>query len=247
MDFIKTDDLFLLKKELKRKVFHALILLFPFAYIKMSKETMMIVVSIVTFITIYLDVMRNFNSTVKKYINNILAPVMRDSEAKNFQISGTSYMALGLFVSGLFFSKEEAIASWIIVAVADSLSSIAGRFRDFRAQERLDKLELDIQTKESSSSFELDSKMFNKLLSKENIIIRHKTTAGSVTFFIISYVLTIVINNYFHLFNGFTNILLACIITTLVEYFSFVKIGKYFRFDDNFTIPVTYAFLASIL
>jgi dolichol kinase len=52
---------------------------------------------------------------------------MRESEESGtFRLSGTTYMMGGFFLSALFFSKELAITSWLILIISDPLAALVG-------------------------------------------------------------------------------------------------------------------------
>jgi dolichol kinase len=52
---------------------------------------------------------------------------MRDDEKSGlFKLSSASYMALGFFLSALFFSKGLAITSWFILAISDCIAALVG-------------------------------------------------------------------------------------------------------------------------
>ncbi|MBY0533706.1 MAG: SEC59/DGK1/VTE5 family protein [Rickettsiaceae bacterium] len=113
--------------EIQRKVFHLCSLIFPIAYLFTSKIIMAIIITVVTGITLYLDISRHYNPKIKELIKNIFGKFLReDEESGQFVLSGASYMALGLLTSCLLFSKGLAITSWLVLIVADCFAAIIG-------------------------------------------------------------------------------------------------------------------------
>ncbi len=119
--------------ELKRKAFHLCALIFPIIYIFLQKKYMVAILAIITLITIYLDIYRHSNLKIKEVIQKFFGFLLRDKEQKTAtdlnldSLSGSSYMALGFFITALLFAKGLTIASWLILIICDSAAAIIGK------------------------------------------------------------------------------------------------------------------------
>lgn len=113
--------------EIQRKIFHLCSIIFPVIYIFTPKITMSITLAVIAGITLYLDISRHSNKKIKEVTDKFLGKFLRFEEKSGYSsLSGASYMALGLLVSCLFFSKGLAITSWFILIVADCIAAIIG-------------------------------------------------------------------------------------------------------------------------
>lgn len=113
--------------EIQRKAFHLCSLLFPVIYIFTPKIIMGVALTIITGFTVYLDVSRHYNSKIKGLIDKIFGKILRlEEESGYFSLSGASYMAFGLLISCLIFSKGLAIASWFVLIFSDCFAAIVG-------------------------------------------------------------------------------------------------------------------------
>ena len=113
--------------EIQRKIFHLCSLIFPVVYIFTSKITMGIALTIITGLTLYLDISRHYNAKIKGLVDNFLGKFQRiEEKSGEFSLSGSSYMAFGFLVTCLFFSKGLAITAWLVLIVADCFAAIVG-------------------------------------------------------------------------------------------------------------------------
>ncbi len=113
--------------EIQRKIFHLYSLVFPIAYIFLDKMTMCIALTIITGITLYLDISRHYNPKIKVLVANFFGKFLREEENNGqFVLSGSSYMALGFLLSCLLFNKGLVINSWLILIISDCFAAIVG-------------------------------------------------------------------------------------------------------------------------
>ncbi len=102
-------------------------MVFPAIYIVIPKITMCIILSVITALTVYLDIYRNYNKRIKGVIDKIFGKFLRfEEESGKGTFSGSSYMALGLLISCLLFSKGLAITSWLILIISDCFAALIG-------------------------------------------------------------------------------------------------------------------------
>lgn len=113
--------------ELKRKIFHSASLIFPISYHFIHPQNMVIILLSVTIFTITIDIFRHYNKKIQEVVNKILGIFMRPNEISgSYNLSGSSFMALGFLMSCLFFEKSIAITSWYILIISDSLAALIG-------------------------------------------------------------------------------------------------------------------------
>ena len=113
--------------EKKRKIFHVSGLIFPFIYLFISKFQLLLALFFILAITIVFDTSRHYNPKIKFLVDRFFANIMREAEQSGtFKLSGVSYMLAGLFFSALFFSKELAITSWLILIISDPIATLVG-------------------------------------------------------------------------------------------------------------------------
>ncbi|WP_158706829.1 diacylglycerol/polyprenol kinase family protein [Candidatus Phycorickettsia trachydisci] len=75
-----------------------------------------------------IDISRNYIPEIQGAIDKIFASIMKPHEKSGLKnLSGSSYMFLGFLLTAIFFSKEKAITSWLILIISDSLASIIGK------------------------------------------------------------------------------------------------------------------------
>ncbi|MFK7968673.1 MAG: hypothetical protein AB8B68_05990 [Rickettsiaceae bacterium] len=113
--------------EVQRKTFHLYGLIFPLAYSFSSKMTASICLLIITGVTLYIDISRHRNQKIKEVVDKFFYKYLRNKEKNNsLSLSGASYMALGLLISCIFFSKGLAITSWFILIISDCVAALIG-------------------------------------------------------------------------------------------------------------------------
>jgi dolichol kinase len=116
-----------LEFEIRRKIFHLCGLIFPLSYFFLSKITMSIGLTIITGITLYLDVSRHYNDKVKEMVDKILKNYQRKEEQSGeFTLSGSSYMMFGFLITCLFFPKGLVITAWLVLIISDCFAAILG-------------------------------------------------------------------------------------------------------------------------
>lgn len=113
--------------EFKRKIFHLYGLIFPLVYVFIPKVSMSILLLILTGFTIYADRFRHHNQKIKELMDKFFNKLLRNKEKTgSYKLSGASYMALGLLISCLFFSKGLVITSWLVLIISDCMAALIG-------------------------------------------------------------------------------------------------------------------------
>ncbi len=106
----------LINFEIRRKLFHLCSLIFPLTYVFVTKMYMATALTIITGITLYLDISRHYNNKIKDLIAKFFGTLMREEEASGF----------GFLLSCLLFSKGLVLVSWLILIVGDCFAAIMG-------------------------------------------------------------------------------------------------------------------------
>jgi dolichol kinase len=115
------------KFEIQRKTFHLYSLIIPLFYLFSSKLIITTLLFLLTACILYVDIARNYNLYIKKFTDRFLRKFMRPEEQSGlFRLSGSSFMAIGFFLTALLFSKGLAISSWLILIIADCLAALVG-------------------------------------------------------------------------------------------------------------------------
>lgn len=113
--------------EIKRKTFHLYSLIIPLLYMFLSKLVITALLFVLMIVVLVLDITRHYDSRIKNYIDRFFAKLMRPEEfSGSFRLSGSSFMAIGFFLTALLFSKGLAISSWFILILSDSLAAVVG-------------------------------------------------------------------------------------------------------------------------
>lgn len=113
--------------EIQRKTFHLLSLVIPLLYLFLSKMTITVLLALLMIGVLIIDITRHYDLRVRSYTDKFFGKLMRPEESSgSFRLSGSSFMAVGFFVTALFFSKGLAISSWLILIISDSLAAVVG-------------------------------------------------------------------------------------------------------------------------
>ena len=118
----------LFKAEIRRKLFHALGIIFPILYYLTSKVIILQILVPLTIFILLIDYFRNYNKNLQALILFFFSPVMRKDEKENKSLlSGASYFFLGLSITAALFPYATVITSWLVLIFADSFAALMGR------------------------------------------------------------------------------------------------------------------------
>jgi dolichol kinase len=85
------------------------------------------ILAVIASMTIYLDISRHYNKKIKEAIEKFLGKFLRLEESSDYlSLTGSSYMALGLLVSSVFFPQGLAITSWFVLIISDCFAALIG-------------------------------------------------------------------------------------------------------------------------
>jgi len=114
--------------ELKRKAIHIFSTIIPILYIFTSKEFIVIFVGIGTVFMFAIDFLKSGNNIINKIYKRYLFDILREDEKQfdKVKITGGTYYASGIFLALIFFSKEVAILSILVMIWCDTFAAIIG-------------------------------------------------------------------------------------------------------------------------
>lgn len=115
-------------KELKRKAIHIFSTVIPILYLITSKEFIVIFVGIGTVFMILIDFLKSGNNIINRIYKKYLFDILRNDEKQfdKIKITGGTYYALGILLSLIFFTKEIAILSILVMIWCDTFAAIIG-------------------------------------------------------------------------------------------------------------------------
>jgi len=108
-----------------RKLYRCAGLIFPILYIFYSKNLVLGILSILTFMVIIIEILRfNFPSMTKKYFKYFGAIAKKKEKDR---ISGTTYVLVAILLIILFFEQSIAIAAIFFLILGDAAASLFGQ------------------------------------------------------------------------------------------------------------------------
>jgi len=120
----RTENIMGIKREIKRKIFHLISMMFPLGYFVIEREILLIFIATLFVISLGMELGRIFNPRIGQYINPIFKSIMRGAEEK--KISGATYLLAGAGITIYFFDKDVAIIALLLVSVSDTAAAIIG-------------------------------------------------------------------------------------------------------------------------
>ncbi len=120
----RTENIMGIKREIKRKIFHLVSMMFPLGYFVIERENMLIFIATLFVISLGMELGIIFIPSIGQYINPIFKSIMRGAEEK--KISGATYLLAGAGITIYFFDKDVAIIALLLVSVSDTAAAIVG-------------------------------------------------------------------------------------------------------------------------
>lgn len=113
------------KAELYRKTIHLFSLTIPISYVFLTREELLIWLSIAAFIIASIDFIRFFSAAANKLFMRLFGVILRVHERKN--ISGASYLMISSLAVVVLFDKTIAVPSILFAGLCDTVAAIVGR------------------------------------------------------------------------------------------------------------------------
>jgi dolichol kinase len=114
-----------LKSEFIRKSIHILALIVPLSYHFLDRKIVLGIIGLGVFVAICVEVLRFHSHVFRELFNGLLGKLLRDHETT--QLTGSTYLLIGCFLTVLFFIKWIALVSLLFLIVSDALAAIVGR------------------------------------------------------------------------------------------------------------------------
>lgn len=118
-----------IKIELYRKLIHIFSTIIPVIYYFNSKEFILSLVGVGTVMMIALDILKAYTVSFEKLYKMFFHVILREDEKdyKRNLFTGGTYYAIGIFLALLFFPKEVAILSILIMIWCDTVAALVGK------------------------------------------------------------------------------------------------------------------------
>lgn len=117
------------RDEVVRKLIHLCSLSIPIIYYFISKNTAVIILSIITFAAIIVDLARYFFPAAAKIFYKIFGFLLRkhevDVQKKN--LNGATYVFISALICVIIFPKILFITAFSILIISDSMAALIGR------------------------------------------------------------------------------------------------------------------------
>ncbi len=117
--------IFTFKQEIYRKLFHLSASIFPYIYYYLSKVEMLFIIAFSLAFVFLIDLGRFYNPMIRNIVNNFMGGIIRPYE--QHKIGGVTFLLSGFLISALFFEKNLAIISWMVLIISDMLAAIIGK------------------------------------------------------------------------------------------------------------------------
>ncbi len=114
------------KVEIRRKIVHLCTLSIPIGYVLTSKKTALLVLSLLFAGFLVTDLLRRYHPWFKSFFGKyVIGKVLRERERTTFM--GSTYFLFSSLLTILFFPRSIAIASILILILADTAAALVGK------------------------------------------------------------------------------------------------------------------------
>lgn len=113
--------------EIWRKLFHLVSLSIPVIYTFVSREFALIVLSIITILAIFIDLMIKRDNIVKVVIYKIFGKLFRKYERQNFVFNGATWVLISATLNVILFPKLATITSFYVLVISDASAALFGK------------------------------------------------------------------------------------------------------------------------
>jgi dolichol kinase len=121
------NDLLDNREEFVRKLIHIGCSVIPLSYLYyFSREQIIYISGFISFGFVLAEIMRNYSVRIQKWFIFVFKPLLREDE-KEKKITGATFLFVSLTIIFIFFDKSTAIASALILTIADSFAAITGK------------------------------------------------------------------------------------------------------------------------
>jgi dolichol kinase len=111
--------------EFKRKAIHLFALCIPIGYFLLPKFPSLLILAPCALGAIGIDIIRLKKLPLHGFLNQLLGPILREHESKDF--AGSSYILSASFLAILLFDKRVALAAISFIILGDIAAALIGR------------------------------------------------------------------------------------------------------------------------
>ncbi|MHB1687714.1 MAG: diacylglycerol/polyprenol kinase family protein [Ignavibacteriaceae bacterium] len=117
------------RDEVVRKLIHLCSLSIPILYYFIPRTDAIIILSIFTFVAIFLDLSRYFYPNFGKFFYKIFGFLLRRHEVdhKKKNLNGATYVFISALICAIIFPKVFFVTAFSILIVSDSMAALIGR------------------------------------------------------------------------------------------------------------------------
>lgn len=115
--------------ELKRKSIHLSSVVIPLTYYFTDRKIMLNALALIFIVMVLIDIFRYRNGFVKKFYNRFFKNILRVHESVENKIffTGGTYIVLAFLLCVLFFERNIAILSMLIIIFCDTAAALVGK------------------------------------------------------------------------------------------------------------------------
>lgn len=114
-------------REVSRKLFHLILLVFPFMLYKLGRWEALMFIAPATLLVLAVDYYRHKNDKLKFYFEKCFKTLLRDHEITGEHFCGATWALLAATLVFLVSSTEIAVTAFVILAISDTCAAIIGK------------------------------------------------------------------------------------------------------------------------
>ncbi|HSP87468.1 MAG TPA: hypothetical protein VLN45_05005 [Ignavibacteriaceae bacterium] len=117
------------RDELVRKLIHLCSLSIPIVYYFISRETAILILSILTFVALFVDLSRFFFPSFGKVFYKFFGFLLRKHEVNHSKknLNGATYVLMSALICVIILPKVLFITAFSVLIISDSLAALIGR------------------------------------------------------------------------------------------------------------------------
>jgi dolichol kinase len=118
-----------IRYELIRKSIHLGFSIIPALYFILSKDTIVIILSVIVIMMIFIDIIRFYFKPFNRFYSGLLKPILRNHEVikKTIVFTGGTFIVISALICILIFPKYIALTAIFIAIFSDSSAAIIGK------------------------------------------------------------------------------------------------------------------------
>ncbi len=113
--------------ELKRKLFHLLIIIFPVTYCLAGRWPSLLLFSSLGIFVVSFDYFRHKNQFINNFFCKFFGSILREYEFSGKRLCGVSFVFIAACLNFLLFKTEIAVTAFFILAISDATAALVGK------------------------------------------------------------------------------------------------------------------------